>query len=102
MPTCPHCKFKWVAYARSNPQNKWYRGVVLEMISEETGHDPDDLHELFKYKFNSSEVMGKRVGKTTVNLTVKEFTEYVENIRRWAAEFLSMNIPDPDERCKDV
>ena len=36
---------------RSQKQNKYYWGVVLALIAEYMGEQPEDLHEIFKAKF---------------------------------------------------
>lgn len=71
---------------RSDQQNRYYWGVYLPLIAKETGeHDLDALHELFKGKFLSEgivEVLGQKVRKkkSTTDLSVGEFCEYIMNI----------------------
>ena len=72
---------------RSEQQNAYYHGVVVKMISDATGHDPQETHQKMKDHF--------KVG-TTTKMKTAEFQEYIENCRRFAAEFLSLNIPDPN------
>jgi len=72
---------------RSEQQNAYYHAVVVKMISNDTGHDPEETHRTLKEHF--------KIGTTTKMKTV-EFQEYIENCRRFAAEFLGLNIPDPD------
>ena len=90
MPKCVKCGFTWVSTTRSNPQNKYYFGVVVDMISEETGNEPEETHELLKLKFLKP--MGKA---NTTQLDTKEFNLYIEKIQRWAAQDLGCIIPDP-------
>jgi hypothetical protein len=90
VPKCVKCGFTWVSTTRSNPQNKYYFGVIVDMISEETGNEPEETHELLKLKFLKS--MGK---KNTTQLTTVEFNTYIEKIQRWASIELSLIIPDP-------
>lgn len=87
---CPKCHFQWVSTTRSNPQNKYYFGVIVDMISQETGNEPEETHELLKLKFLKP--MGKQ---NTTQLDTREFNLYIEKIQRWAAQELSMVIPDP-------
>lgn len=92
--------------ARSQPQNRWYWGVIVELISEHTGYTPDEIHEVLKAKFlpkrlavsdDNGEIKGEFViGGTTTRLNKIEFGEYCESIRRWAAEDLGVVIPDPE------
>lgn len=84
---------------RSPQANAYYWGVALQMISEYTGDEVEDLHEHFKVRFlpkklhmDGDEIV---IGGSTRSLNVNQFYEYVERIRRFAAEFLDCNIPDP-------
>lgn len=93
--------------ARSDLQNRWYWGVIVELLSEHTGYTPDEIHEVCKAKFlpkrlavsdGNGEIKGEFViGGTTTRLNKHEFGEYCEAIRRWAADDLGVVIPDPDE-----
>lgn len=90
---------------RSNQQNRWYWGVIVEQISEKTGFDPDETHEVLKARFlpkklalcdGNGEIQGEYViGGSTTKLDKVQFGEYCEAIRRWAAESLELQIPDP-------
>ncbi len=103
---------------RSLPQNRYYWGVVLHVISRETGIDPEDLHEYFKHKYNLRtefyneeklavteagklarfEILGgiREVPVSTKMMSTKDFTEYLDKIVRWASE-KGMYIPKPNE-----
>lgn len=90
---------------RSDEQSNYYWGVIVKMISEETGEEKDAVHESLKALF-LTEVRYVRVNKRLVKFTkVKgtsaldtiEFNEYQEHCRKWAAEFLGINIPDPTQ-----
>lgn len=91
---------------RSQQQSRYYFGVVLALIAEHTGYTVDELHEWAKAKFlpkhlaltdgNGTIVDEHIVGGSTTKLNKLEFGEYVEEIRRFAAESLDINIPDPD------
>lgn len=72
---------------RSDQQNAYYHGVVVKMISDATGHDPEETHQKLKEHFKV---------KTTTTMKTAEFQEYIEKCKRFAAEFLELNIPDPD------
>lgn len=82
---------------RSDLQNNYYWGVVLELLSKELGYDQDELHEILKYKFLQSNAMGMPYVKSTTKLSTGEFEDYLSKIKRWAAEFLHIVIPDPNE-----
>ena len=85
-------------HKRSNQQNKWYWSCILQLISEHTGEEPEDLHEALKAHFAKKKVVGSIVvPSATRYLDTIDFSEYCEKVRRWAAEELSISIPDPSE-----
>lgn len=91
---------------RSDRQNAWYWGQILELLSEKTGYTPDELHEYCKARFipkrlaicdgNGVVVDDRVVGGTTTKLSAGEMADYLEAIRKFAAEELYLLIPDPD------
>jgi hypothetical protein len=91
---------------RSVYQNRYYWGCVLRLLSEHTGHTVDELHEWAKQTYNAKRlafanatgeiVDEKTVGLSTSRLNKVTFGEFVESVRRFAAEELSLVIPDPD------
>lgn len=86
---------------RSLNQNNYYWGVVLKVLSEHTGYDPDDMHEICRYMFlKSFKTVGNKeleYVKSTADLNTAEFEEYLEKIRRWAAVELNCYTPLPNE-----
>jgi hypothetical protein len=85
---------------RSGEQNAWYWGGVLRTIAEETGHDENELHEIFKrwYLPKKHVQLGTGVAEvscSTTDLTTAEFTQYIERIRLFALQELSINVPPP-------
>lgn len=82
---------------RSNPQNKYYWAVVCRMIADETGLTPDEAHEALKIKFLPKHHDLLPTVKSTTKLSTIEFQAYIAEITMWAAEFLQLIIPDPNE-----
>lgn len=88
---------------RTNPENSYYWGVIIEMLFKETGwfSTPDDWHEYLKATFNAAlfHVDGKeiKVPRSTASLSTVEFEEYLSRIRTWAAMELNISIPEPNE-----
>lgn len=90
---------------RSNPQNRYYWGVVISLIADHTGVDQMDLHEILKNKFLREVVCfqtktGKQleiVGRSTTELKTNEFEEYLAQVRAWAGAELGIAIPLPNE-----
>jgi len=94
---------------RSNQQNRYYWGLVVPMIRKgikELGTDltHEETHEFLKSRFNKDELVNPGTGEmveiplSTTRLTKSEFGEYIENIQRFASEFLGLVIPDPGEQ----
>ncbi len=83
---------------RSLSQNSYYWGVVIPLFAEYCGYDdPQDLHYALKVKFLSEpEEHGLGRVRSTSSLTTAEFTEYVERVRKLAAEH-GVYVPDPGE-----
>jgi hypothetical protein len=86
---------------RSMQQNSFY-WVYLELISRETGNDPNDLHEYFKTKMlprKIVEIHGKHGHyefekiKSTTELSKLEMGEYMDKI----CAVTEVPIPDPKE-----
>lgn len=61
----------------------WY---YLRQISSYTGYDVNELHEKFKNNYLSEEQGGIPGVKSTRNLTIQEFQEYLAKIQREMAE----------------
>jgi len=95
---------------RTDPQNNYYFGVVVYMLSQELGYTKDEMHSALKIKFasktnTSTHFSGVDVGtkdeltivESTAKMNTERFGEYIEEIKRWAAEYLSLYLPDPNE-----
>lgn len=94
---------------RSDQQNKWYWGVIMPMaahaLTESQGEtfDPETAHQFFKALFLSRPVVDRRSGELLTNivgssavLDTARYTEYVEQVRQWMAEYLGVVVPDPE------
>ena len=88
---------------RTDKQNRYYWGVVIDYIARQMGEsDREEVHKSLARNFLGFEeqsyggVSFEKVPSTT-SLSTEEFTEYIEIVRRWAAEFLYINIPDPEQ-----
>lgn len=101
---------------RSNPQNNYYHGVVLERIAQRWGVDPEDAHEWLcgtRWGWVDKKVprtprcpdgLESKPRRTTTTdengrrsvLKTMEFEEFIEFAKRFAATKLDLFIPDPD------
>ena len=97
--------------SRSNSQNSFYWGVVLPLIQkgllDATGElrSNDNIHynillPLFAptneiINIDTGECINERL--TSSEMTTTQFCEYIIEIQKWAAEFLGIDIPSPNE-----
>jgi hypothetical protein len=97
---CPKCGYIAPPKAtRSSQQNRYYFGVVVKMIAEFCGYEPDEMHETLAMKFLRIEddpILGTPRRQRTPKTNTAEFTEYIEQCRRLGAQ-LGLYIPDPGE-----
>ena len=82
---------------RTQIQNSYYWGQVIGSPSKEgsllsnemfQGYTKQELHEALKEKFDV---------KSTMGMSQEDFTEYINKIIRWAAEFAGMYIKEPED-----
>lgn len=82
---------------RSNLQNSFY-WAYLDIISRETGDDPNSLHEFFKRKLlppRFISALGKEIKVTasTTKLNKIEMGEYIMRI----SSLVSIPVPNPED-----
>ena len=104
--------------SRSNPQNRYYWGVIVHMIKErfqELGYTKtdirdanvstpltrEDVHLFLRDQFLKDDLISKdgevigTLSQSTKNLSTDEFVKFLDNVRDWAVMSLDINIPDP-------
>ena len=90
---------------RSMMQNNYYWKCIVQMLADELGYYPNEMHDILKVKFASEwqsiEVNNNKVGLQVINSTAtmdtKEFEIYVEQIRIWALSELNIRLMLPNE-----
>ena len=96
---------------RSNNQNRYYWGLVLPLsqngLLDATGElrSYDNIHYkiLLPLFAPTNEIVNKDTGEciverlTSSEMTTTQFCEYIIEIQKWAAEFLGIDIPSPNE-----
>jgi len=94
---------------RSSPQNRYYWSAVIPALKhamEAKGFvikSKDQVHELMKFKFLKGEILNVATGElietlgSTRNLSRSDFSDYIMQIKAWAATYLECDIPDPNE-----
>jgi len=90
-----------VRKTRTTPQNSYYWGIIVAMVADEIGYNPwerQEVHNALKQAVRG--MVGDQrlpVPVSTSTMTTTEFSEYVEDCRRWASLNLNINIPSPNE-----
>ena len=85
---------------RSKEQNSLY-WKWINILSNETGFQVEEMHELVKYKFLQRNVVNNDgveevILKSTTTLTVSEFNKFMNDVLYWSNENLNINLPSND------
>jgi len=91
---------------RTTPQNNYYWGCVLIHVTKGLNNQwgeqltDDEVHEILRKKFLSTPIVNKETGevvgertRSTASLNKEEFSHYLEQIFKFAAEYLNIQIP---------
>ena len=88
---------------RSAAQNRLYWSWV-KIIGDTLGYDKYDMHVTLALEFLNTKQSIHPITKemvtvptSTTTLDTKEFTDYLERIDRWAAEYRNIQLPHPDD-----
>ena len=85
---------------RTDNQNRYY-WIVCTIVAEETGHDPEEIHEIFKSMFLKTwtKLKHKRIQRiqSTTELNTNLFVDYVDKCIRFAGQELNIFVPLPGE-----
>lgn len=84
---------------RSLQQNRAYFGIAVEILCDKTGFNREEMHDALKQKFASriDEKTGLTIIESTADMDTVRFMKYYDDIQKWAAEFLGVYVPDPNE-----
>ena len=94
---------------RSLNQNAYYWGVIIDLVHDgliDAGYriTHEETHEFLKGKFAITEYINERNGEilksigSTANMTTSQMMDYFSEITQWAAEYLNVQIPEPNEQ----
>jgi len=81
----------------SDPQRKYYFGVLVKEISDYTGYTKDETHGKLGWLTRKEEGKGIPRIRSITELSTGEMEEKNEEIRRWAATDLELSIKAPNE-----
>ena len=79
-----HLEIKVAEKVRSPQQNAYYR-VIIRILSKELGYTEQEMHETIKEKYDI---------ESTKQLSMEEFTELIETIKRWAVIDMGIVLPN--------
>lgn len=94
---------------RSNPQNRFYYGVVVPIVQnclKEAGHimNLESTHDLIKMKFLKEVILtNEETGevieriKSTTELSTSQFMDFISEIRSFTLDYFNTDIPEPNE-----
>jgi len=96
---------------RSNNQNRYWWGIVVPMVREglrDMGYDDvktnEDAHEILKHLFLKKKVESSSNGDiievtgNTSKLSTVEFNLLIDEVIKWAATYLNIQILFPNEQ----
>jgi len=95
---------------RSDNQNRYWWGCVIPLVKQglnDCGYNEirtnEDAHEVIKGVFLKRSIVSEKTGEviefsgSTADLQTVEFNKLIEDVVQWAVEFLSIQIPMPNE-----
>jgi hypothetical protein len=72
----------------TDQQRKFYHKVLVGHLIEKTGYEHKEMHEMIK----------KDLGViTTTKFTTAEWTDFIDRVKRWAAQNMEISLPDTDQ-----
>jgi hypothetical protein len=107
---CPRCGYSPSGKERSGNQNRYYWGVIIELLHEYNGDEKDKWHNRLKNQFlkeihfvkgKEGKIIEMQEDKSTTELDTKEFEEFLSQIRIWASSELGVWIPEPHEELHE-
>lgn len=81
---------------RSAAENRYYWGVVIEILGNHFGSLPNEVHDALRWLFLRKDGQLPTV-RSTASLSEPEFLKYLEQIRFWALTEYGIDIPLPNE-----
>jgi len=87
--------------SRTVQQNRWY-WACIKIIADDLGYEEDEAHYYFRQMFLSGFRYNKLSKKeepfigSTTKLSTKQFTVYIEKVRRFAIQRLNISTPTPN------
>lgn len=98
---------------RSTAQNAYYHACCIPEVIDglvEAGYDANEInkevvHDMLRHKFLTKDLPSPdfsgefiTITRSTTDLSVGEFMDYIAEIQRWSATYLNHVIPDPNQQ----
>lgn len=111
---CPSCGYELKQRKdRSNPENRYFHGVVLPILSQCEafgGWTQEDIKEFLKEKFLSvfktikigDTFQEVKVVRPSSSLSTIEWEKWMKEIRQWADLEIGAYLPEPNETIQKV
>lgn len=99
---------------RTTPQNKYLWGVVYPMLLtglQQAGWEftnCEQVHHFFKQQVAGEHIINYKTGEvvtlpnSTAAMTTQEFETYVDRLRRYAEQYLNIEIPEPNHNENEI
>lgn len=97
---------------RTLEQNAYFHGIVLALVRDgliNAGYDISTTDEakqvvkaLFAKKIVSDGVTEIEIHQDTSEMTKDEFSAFIDNIQKWASEYLGVYIPSANEQISFI
>ena len=82
----------------SNPQFRYYYGVICKLLGEHTGHTKDEIDSALKWMFlKQIDDLGVPFVPSKTQLTTVQIEQFHQRCRDWALVALDVYIPRPHE-----
>jgi len=96
---------------RSVEQNRYYWGVVIPIVKQgliDVGYrmTTEMTHDFLRDKFCIKEIVNEITGEVittkgkTSDMSTSQMMDYFAQITQWSAEWLNIQIPEPEEQLK--
>ena len=90
---------------KSHEQLGYWFGLVVPIFSKHTGHSEKEIHDILKYRagyVEGVEIDGNKLIKikSLAEASKMDMMAIIEETKKWA-EFLNLQIPEPDPFWKD-
>jgi GH25 family lysozyme M1 (1,4-beta-N-acetylmuramidase) len=90
------------ALKRSDPQNRYFHGVIIPILADHTGYTEEEMKDALKWKFLRSGTDDLPTVKGTSDLNTVEMEALNTRIREWASADLGCYIPLPNEKPSTI